>query len=189
LSVSRISGEKAVDRDSQVLRRLNIDRKHCVQAYSGWAWLIHAFRRTFMKRTLIYSAVIAALFPTMASLAIAADNGEGQGNQQLQEEIYGSQLMSQQERIDYRAQMKAAKTDEERAQLRQKHQAQMQARAEKQGVTLPNGPPMSNAVPGMRPGTGMGGHEPAAGAGMIGPGPGMMGGPGSGIGPDNGRTN
>jgi hypothetical protein len=135
-----------------------------------------------MKRTLIYSAVIAALFPTMASLAIAADKDEGRGKQQLQEEIYGLQLMSQQERVDYRAQMKAAKTDEERAQLRQAHQAEMQARAEKQGVTLPNGPPMSNAVPGMRPGTGMSGPGNGTGTGT---GTGMMGGPGNGSGRSN----
>ncbi len=133
-----------------------------------------------MKRTLIYSAVIAAMFPTLASLAIAADKGGDQGNQQLQEQIYGLQLMSQQERIDYSTQMKAAKTDEERAQLRQAHHAKMQARAEKQGVTLPDEPPPSGMGPGMRPGTGMSGPGPGTGTGM-------MGGPATGKGgPDSG---
>ncbi|HEX9661760.1 MAG TPA: hypothetical protein VGB27_05700 [Candidatus Binatia bacterium] len=137
-----------------------------------------------MKRTLIYSAVIAAMFPTLASLAIAADKGGDQGNQQLQEQIYGLQLMSQQERIDYRAQMKAAKTDEERAKLRQAHHAQMQARAEKQGVTLPDEPPASGMGPGKGAGTGSGMGGPSSG---MHPGAGM-GGPASGDRPASGRT-
>ena len=43
-----------------------------------------------MKRTLIYTAVIAALLPVMVSVANAADKDQIQDRQ-----IYGSQLMTQ----------------------------------------------------------------------------------------------
>ena len=84
--------------------------------------------------------------------------------------VYGSQLMTQQERIDFRAKMRAAKTDAERDQLRREHHDQMKARAAAKGITLPDEPPDRGAGKGMGPG--MGG---------MGPGPGM-GGQGSGRG-------
>lgn len=123
-----------------------------------------------MKRTLIYSAVIAAIFSTVASVAIAADKDRDQGDQPSHEQIYGSQLMSQQERDDYRAQMSAAKTGQERDQIRQAHYQQMKQRAKQQRVTLPDKPPASGMAPGMGPGGGMGG-------------------PGGGVGPGSRRMN
>ena len=71
--------------------------------------------------------------------------------------IYGSQLMTQQERIDFRAKMRAATTDAERDQLRLDHHAQMKARAAAKGVTLPDEPPARGGGKGMGPGPGMGG--------------------------------
>jgi len=55
--------------------------------------------------------------------------------------IYGSQLMTNQERIEHRNKMQAAKTAEEREQVRLQHHEQMQLRAKEQGVTLPDTPP------------------------------------------------
>lgn len=93
--------------------------------------------------------------------------------------VYGSQLMTQQERIDFRAKMRAAKTDAERDQLRREHHDQMKARAAAKGITLPDEPPARGAGKGMGPG--MGGMGPGPGMGGMGPGPGM-GGQGSGRG-------
>lgn len=78
--------------------------------------------------------------------------------------IYGSQLMTNQERIEHRTKMQAAKTAEEREQVRQQHHEQMQLRAKEQGVTLPDTPPAQGGGQGrgMGPGGGMG---PGAGMG------------------------
>jgi hypothetical protein len=135
-----------------------------------------------MKRTLIYSAVIAALFSTVASITIAANKDRDQGNQPSQEQVYGSQLMTQQERDNYRDLMHAAKTGQERDQVRQAHHKQMKERAKQQGVTLPDESPAQGMAPGMGSGGGMGGvGGMSPGGGMGGPGGGM--GFGGGVGP------
>jgi len=123
-----------------------------------------------MKRTLIYVAVLAALLPAMATVAYAADQDRLQTQDQIQDkQIYGSQLMTQQERNQYRARMQAAKTEQEREKIRQQHHEEMQVRARERGVTLPAEPPPHGMGGGMGPGYG-------GGPGGMGPG-GMGGGP------------
>lgn len=63
-------------------------------------------------------------------------------------------MMTAEERNEYRERMRAAKTEQEREQIRNEHHQQMQARAKERGVTLPPEPP----VRGSRgpPGGGMG---------------------------------
>ena len=102
-----------------------------------------------MKRTLIYTAVVAALLPAMVSVANAADKDQIQDRQ-----IYGSQLMTQQERNEYRAQMHNAKTAQEREQIRKEHHERMKVRAKEKGVTLPDEPPARGMGGGMGPGGG-----------------------------------
>jgi hypothetical protein len=123
-----------------------------------------------MKRTLIYAAVIAALLPVMVSVANAAD----QDKDQIQDrQIYGSQLMTQQERNEYSNRMRNAKTEQEREQIRKQHHEQMQIRAKEKGVTLPDEPPARGMGRGMRPSGGMGpgGGGMGPGGGGMGPGP------------------
>ena len=67
--------------------------------------------------------------------------------------------MSEQERVEYRSKIRAAKTAEEREQIRQEHHEQMKERAKARGVTLPDKPPAGGG--GMGPGGGKG-----AGGGM-----------------------
>ena len=78
--------------------------------------------------------------------------------------IYGSQLMTQQERIEHRNKLRAAKTVEERDQVRLQHHEQMQLRAKEKGVTLPDAPPAMGGGQG-RGMVGMGGMGPAPGRG------------------------
>ena len=117
---------------------------------------------------------------------------------QDQEMIYGSHLMTRQERAEYRAQLRAAKTDEERQQIRIKHHERMKERAKQRGVgILPDEPPVRGVGPGpggMGPGPGgvtpvpgtMGSGGMGSGSGGIGSVPGGMGpGPG-GMGPGPG---
>lgn len=89
--------------------------------------------------------------------------------------VFGSQIMTQEERVEHRDKMRAAKTLEEREQVRAENHTKMLERAKERGVTLPEELP---ARGGMGLGGGMGpGKGPGAG---MGPGGGM--GPGAGPG-------
>lgn len=82
--------------------------------------------------------------------------------------VYGSQLMTEQERLEYRNRLQNAATEEERLQIRTEHHQQMQERASEQGVTLPDMPPQAK---GKALGKGMGkaigqDKDSNAGAGM-----------------------
>lgn len=60
--------------------------------------------------------------------------------QQNQEQIYGSDLMTQDERSDYLSEIRKAATAAEQERIRKEHIDRMQTRAKKRGVTLPEGP-------------------------------------------------
>ncbi len=132
-------------------------------------------------RAMSLSGLLAALL--LSGGALAADAA--------QETVFGSQLMTEQERTVYRARMWAAQNEEARAAIRAEHHEQMRARAQAQGLTLPETPPAAGAGMGRRmgpaavPGAGMG-ASPGAGQGP-GRGMGQGMGPGSGMGPGMGR--
>ena len=88
--------------------------------------------------------------------------------QPSQPAIYGSQLMTQQERLEYRERLRNAHTQQEREQLRLQHHREMQERARERGVTLPDTPRRSTGPgpgPGAGPGPGMGGGMGGRGGG------------------------
>jgi len=78
------------------------------------------------------SAVVAAAADPSPVQKITATQG--------QEQVYGSQLMTLEERAEYHAAIRAAKTPEERELLRKEHHQRMEARAKTRGVTLANEP-------------------------------------------------
>ena len=132
-----------------------------------------------LRRTMELSALLAALLVASGG-ALAADAA--------QEPIFGSQLMTEQERTVHRARMWAAQSDEARNAIRAEHHEQMRARAQERGVSLPEVPPARGA--GMGQGRGMG-QGPALGPGRgagpgAGPGAGQGAGPGRGMGPGQG---
>ena len=89
-----------------------------------------------------------------------------------EEPIYGSQMMTQQERDAHRTRLRTAATEQEREQIRREHHAQMQTRAKERGMTLPDEPPPRGAGAGQGMGQGMGrGMGQGSGSGR-GPGPG-----------------
>lgn len=87
-------------------------------------------------------------------LEVAATGPISTANAQ-QEQIYGSQLMTEQERSELRTQMRAATSNEAREQIRWEHHIKMQERATDRGVKLPDEPPMF----GMRQHQGGGGGQ------------------------------
>jgi len=58
-----------------------------------------------------------------------------------QDQVYGSQLMTSQERAAYRDRLRAAHTEQERERIRAEHHEAMQARARERGLRLPDMPP------------------------------------------------
>lgn len=108
-----------------------------------------------MKKLLFTGAFLLCALPLTAGVTLAADPlpTQAQPQEQEQEQVYGSQLMTDQERVEYRARMRATKTPEEREQVRKEHHRTMQERAKAQGVTLPDEPP---AIGGLRGSQGMG---------------------------------
>jgi hypothetical protein len=106
--------------------------------------------------------VLAAVVGVSANVAMAQASAPAQTKAQAQERIYGSQLMTEQERNEYRLRMRELKTEAERLQFRTEHHARMQERAKERGMTLPDEPPMQGQGAGPRAGSQSGG-SPGAG--------------------------
>ncbi|MBW2292318.1 MAG: hypothetical protein JRG94_08395 [Deltaproteobacteria bacterium] len=83
-----------------------------------------------MRIRKLVMATAAALLLTVAGISAHA--------QEAEPEIYGKKLMTSQEQAQFRERIHVATTDAERNQIRAEHQKQMQARAQKQGVALPD---------------------------------------------------
>lgn len=122
------------------------------------------------KQLLIASTLAGGL--GLAGTSVLAEEAPVQ--KQAQEQIYGSQLMTAQERKAYRAKMRTARTAEERERIREEHHKAMQVRAREKGLELPDSPPPRGSGGGMGPGggagqgsgTGMGGGMGQGGGGM-----------------------
>jgi Flp pilus assembly protein TadD len=106
--------------------------------------------------------LVVAVLAAIAGTAIAADQDQLRTQDQIRDQdVYGSQLMTQQERNEHRNKMRAAKTEQERERIRAEHHEQMKVRAKERGVTLPDEPPAGRG-PGKGPGPG-GGMGPGGG--------------------------
>jgi len=129
------------------------------------------------KPTLFFS-VFAVVISLSTNIAVADDQEQTQDQDQLQtrdndqdrlrdQEIYGWQLMTPEERAEHRAKMRSLKTRNEREAYRMEYHERMQERAREKGVDLPDMP--------MPRGKGMGPRGDS------------MGPRGSGLGPGGGR--
>ncbi|MFH2131490.1 MAG: hypothetical protein ABIK68_14030 [bacterium] len=133
----------------------------------------------------VFLAFVSVLFLS-AGFAFAANQNRTEANVQTQEqeEVYGRQLMTQQELAEHRSNMRAAKTVEARTQIRNEQHERMNARAKTLGKTLPDQP----SYQGRGMGQGSGGRGQGRGMGPGGGnGPGSGTGPGGGNGPGSGR--
>lgn len=110
-----------------------------------------------MKTQSVIAIALASTLLLPTGFVVAADQAtERQRIQaQEQEQIYGSQMMTEQERNEYRARINAAKTNQEREQIRMEHHERMMERAKAQGLSMPETPPKKGT--GMGSGKGMGG--------------------------------
>jgi hypothetical protein len=114
-----------------------------------------------MNQRILVLFTLTILLSLPTGSALTADQEPAQESVQKQEQIYGSQLMTQQERTEYRAKIGTAKTAEEREQIRKEHHERMKERAAERGITLTEEPPARGR--GMGP---CGGQMGPGGAGM-----------------------
>ena len=73
-----------------------------------------------------------------------------------EQQVYGYQLMTEQERIEHQNKMRSLRTAEERERYRQEHHKKMQERAKQQGLSLPDQPRMQGGGMGAGGGQGQG---------------------------------
>lgn len=118
-----------------------------------------------MKRALMVSTLATAVTLSIG-VALAADPAPGDGKMQMQEQVYGSEMMTLEERAEYRAKIQAAKTGEAREQLRKEHHERMKARASARGVSPSDEPPAKDN--GMGGGTGVGPSDGGVGLNGVG---------------------
>lgn len=111
-----------------------------------------------MKALKNTSSTLALLAVMLAAPSLFSSTAQAQDKVQTQIQIYGSQLMTDAERIEYQTKMRALKTTKERDAFRVEHHDLMKLRAADQGINLPNTAPDTrpapNAKDGVRPGTG-----------------------------------
>ena len=135
-----------------------------------------------MNNVFVICASALVLFPLFAPLpglsqtsppqTQSQDRATARDQKQTQVRIFGSQLMTEEERKEHRKQMRRAKSDQERAEIRAQHHERMKARAEERGVSLPDAPPVR--------GRGYGGSAPEGPPGGGGVSGGVTGGGGTG---------
>jgi hypothetical protein len=109
-----------------------------------------------MKMTPICATFLAGALWFVGGFALAQDLNPVQQQIQMEQKegIYGSHLMTEQERMEYRERMRRADTPQEREQIRKEHRNRMEKRAKDRGVTLPGEPPALDRD--MKGGKGMG---------------------------------
>lgn len=106
------------------------------------------------------------LLITSLSGALLLSGGMAQA---ADEQIYGRQLMTSQERSEHRQKLQAASSEEERNRIRQEHHERMKVRASEQGVSLPDEMPARGKGQDLENGKGMGnsmGPRDGSGKGM-----------------------
>lgn len=117
------------------------------------------------KPIVVLSALTIAIGVMLgANVSAAADQApvqqKTQDKAQKREVVYGSQLMTREERAEYRTKMRSLKTSEEREAFRMEHHKKMQERAREKGKTLPDMPPAQGGGMMMKP---CGGAGPCGG--------------------------
>jgi len=107
-----------------------------------------------MKKQTLIKTLVLALSLSGVGMVAAQDQMKTQDKDQLktqdkdklktqdkdqlrdQDRLYADELMTDQERTALRERLRLAKTEQERARIREEHRVQMDARAKERGVTI-----------------------------------------------------
>ena len=84
----------------------------------------------------LYSTIFGLALTALCSLPASAEDTKQppSSTEQSRELIYCADLMTHEERVAYRENMRAARTPQERAAVRRAHQDEMQTRARERGL-------------------------------------------------------
>lgn len=85
------------------------------------------------------SLALSAMLLLVCWGAIAT--GQPQENRQTHQQVYGKELMTDEEYAVHHDRMRAATTEAERQQIRSENHAKMKARADQRGIDIPDEPP------------------------------------------------
>ena len=94
-----------------------------------------------MTRTYGWVPAFAASLTMLSASALAADQAPAPQSTQVQQKVYGRDLMTEQERAEHHARMQAAQSEQERKQLRHENHKRMKERADERGLSMPAEPP------------------------------------------------
>ena len=128
-----------------------------------------------MSLSSVSKKAVSALIFSATVLACAGAHAQDHMRTQTQTPIYGSQLMTDTERVAYQTKMRTLKTTAEKDAFRTEHHELMKVRAAEKGLTLPDSPMMNKPNKGQAV-TGMG--QGSSGSSGAGGGKGAGGGPG-----------
>lgn len=76
------------------------------------------------------------MWPMLTALVCVAT-----GSLWADEQVYGSEMMTERERKEHREKMRAAKNEQERERIRKEHHKKMKERAKERGLSMPEEPP------------------------------------------------
>ena len=110
-----------------------------------------------MKQILLMSPLVITLL-LASGISWSADQVQVQVQEQdeSQKQVFGRELMTNEERMEHRNNMRSAKTAEERERIQNEHHERMKIRAKERGVTLPDEPLVKGGRMGSGQGTGQG---------------------------------
>ena len=87
------------------------------------------------------SFALSAMLLLVCAGAAATEQPQLQENRQTQQQVFGRELMTEEEYAAHRDKMRAAKTEAERQRIRKQNHELMKARAEQRGLSIPDEPP------------------------------------------------
>ena len=108
-----------------------------------------------MKQILLMSPLVITLL-LASGISWSADQVQVQEQVESQKQVFGRELMTNEERMEHRNNMRSAKTAEERERIQNEHHERMKIRAKERGVTLPDEPLVKGGRMGSGQGTGQG---------------------------------
>jgi hypothetical protein len=120
-------------------------------------------RNSVMGAKKLLSLAVCVLVTTLSNDAAFAQQHSSdqqqiqkQAQSQDRKQLYGYDLMTEQERAEHREKMRSMKTEQEREAYRMQHHEEMQRRAREQGVEIPDEPPRPGQGKGKGQGQGKG---------------------------------
>lgn len=101
-----------------------------------------------MATRILLAPALTVVLAVVSGFALAADQESAQPTKQTQKQVYGKELMTEQERAELHTRMRAAKTQQEREQVRKQQHERMKQRAKERGLSIPDQPPAKRGKTG-----------------------------------------